>query len=336
MKMTKMGVSLWEAEQLIHGIRLSYGLDILAVVERRTVCGLVGTNVNWIWKPALENDDEQRLYDLARMTHYISQQGLPCGGPIPNRTGRFITIPYQGAKPGYLQMWLPGRHVNVTDKLERHAVIRAIAKLHMIGKLPVFQMGSSLHRGRLLSKLRMKQRTLQGIWSEANTRTMVLSPLESYIFGTMEHCIFEYENWLRKNGWMNTFCHRDLAPHNLLWNQSEDEEYAVSIIDFDHSGFDDPLHDVMQFTSHTIFLSNCTANDLEKMITTYAERTGLSNDRFELLCLLLRWPDILIRTVVEWYRHGYEQSKEIRVNHAVMKEEKRRQLLTEMLYARKF
>jgi Ser/Thr protein kinase RdoA (MazF antagonist) len=336
LKMTNMVVSPREAEQLIHGIRILYGIDIVAVVERRTVCGLVGTNSNWIWKPALDTDDERRLFDLARITHAIGGQGLSCAGPVPDKNGRFITVPYPGAKPGYLQMWLPGRHVNVKNQPERAGAIHAIAQLHLFGRHPAFQMTSTLNRGKLLPKLKMKQKTLQNVWAKASERTAVLAPFESYVRETMGQCIFEYENWLRTHQLVDTFCHRDLAPHNLLWHQTEKKEVPVSVIDFDHSGFDDELHDVLQFVSHTIFLSDCTASDLEQMVSHYREQTGLAEDRLELLWRLLSWPDILIRTVVEWCRHGYEPDKEIRLKYAVMKEERRRKLLKETTFARRF
>ncbi len=335
MKMTNMVFSPWEAEQLINGIRLQYGLDIQGIVERRSVYGLIGKEVNWIWKPIGEVDDELRLYELASMTNHISQQGLLCGGPIPSLYGRFISVPYAGARPGFLQLWLPGRHVNAANTEERRSAIRAIGRLHGLGRTINLTAFKTLHRGGLLSKMKMKMRTMQEVWPQAKERAQILESIEPYIWHTMEQCIFEYESSVKHNFPAACFCHRDLAPHNLLWNSRESGDFAISIIDFDHSGYDDPIHDVIQFTSHCVFLSDCSASDIEQMVMDYTLEVNLPEERLQLLRHLLSWPDILIRTVVEWCRHGFEPEKKIRVIHAVRKEERRMQLLKEIDFARK-
>ncbi len=332
MKMLEISAPYSEIEQLAQNIERIYGIQVDAIVVRRTVYGLVGKLSRWIWKSAGEQDDEERLQDLARMTHYLSKNGLTCAGPIQSGNGRLIASPYEGAKPGYLQSWIPGRHVEVTNRIERISSIRAIAKLHVLGSADKVQMNRRLQTGRLLSRMKMKQRTLRSIWITAKEKAPVLGVLESYIWRRITECISTYEAWLSQYGAPLAFCHRDLAPHNLLWQSNGrqnglEEDGVVSFIDFDHAGFDDPIHDFLQFTSHSLFLADCTARDLQEMADIYTYETKLVAGRVRLLWQLLSWPDILIRNVIEWHRHGYERDKQIRIAHAVQKEEKRRQLL---------
>ncbi len=332
MKMTDRVSQGREADWLAENIAHIYGLDIIAIVERRTVYGLVGKQNSWIWKPAEIQDDEERLYEISRITNYFGRQGLSWGNPLPSPMGRFIVIPYLGAKPGYLQKWLPGRHIDVTNVLERISAIRAIAKLHVLGASDGLIVNRELNRGRLLQKMRMKQRALLDVWKVARSAAPILTSIESHVWNTITGCISVYESSLLHQGCNLAFCHRDLAPHNLLWREADDgnlpgNEAAISLIDFDHSGFDDPLHDLLQFTSHTLFLADCNPSELNQMVETYVTEAHLKASQVGLVWRMLSWPDILIRNVVEWSRHGYCQDKQIRIIHAVQREEKRMRLL---------
>jgi Ser/Thr protein kinase RdoA (MazF antagonist) len=304
----------------------TYGLRLSAMIERRTVSGFVDSQGRkWLWKPAASHDDEERLAAIAHMVQQISPE-VSFAGPVPNQTGRFLSH-VTSEDVGYLQPWLFGRHVSPRVPLERVAAMATIGRLHQLTGQPRL-CRAELHRGSLMGKLRMKTKAVSAIWPELRAKSPLISSFEPMLRRRMEEILRTYEHAVhfpavmsRKSG-PQSFCHRDLAPHNLLWQDGQ-----VALIDFDHAGFDDPLHDAIQFLSHCMFLSSMTPTELRELVTTYEETANLPEERRQLFRKLLAWPDIFIRTAVEWCRQGCPASREPRLLYAIQKEQRRTALL---------
>lgn len=311
--------------ELARALAQHYGIQTVAVIRRRTVLGVVAEDgQRYIWKPLTLRDDEERLRALADLEPIFSNSMAPCALPLRTRAGAFIVELKEQKKRGYLQPWLSGRHVDVRVQQERLSVLKSLARVQKQSQLANRPGWSTLQRGTLYHKLRMKERALAKIWMSA---TSVYSPLKrmGHLVETQTMKVLQtYASYLanpRRQAVTDiAFCHRDLAPHNVLWQA----DGTVAWIDFDHAGYDDMLHDAVQFASHTVFLtSKLTAEDFAQMLDTYATEADLTRERKELLWVLASWPDILVRTVIEWARRGCDPADTTRLEYAMACEKRK-------------
>jgi len=318
-----------DSPQLTRWAANHYGLVGTVVIQMKTVCGILCRDgTKYIFKCQAVRDTEVRMQSLARMGLQLRDAGVDTAMPIPNRDGRFLSALWDESGYGYLQPWSLGRHVNFSAADERIAAVRAIGQFHRACEASRLSALPGLNNGTLLRKLRMKQRTLTQVWGEACSRCPELMSISRQVFGSMDSCLQTYVSWLsqRQQQTFQTFCHRDLAPHNLLMQA----DGRVVFIDFDHAGFDDPIHDVMQMASHSLFLADAQTDHFQQLYTAYTQSYALQPDRRALLWQLFAWPDVLIRTVVEWVRQGCSDSKRKRVRVAIAKERQRWSIVRSM------
>lgn len=304
-------------------IQSHYGIRVEAVVRKRSVVGIISTDdARYIWKPSLVSDTEERLRALSRMDVVYRATRTRCALPIPTQSGRFIVRIADG-RNGYLQPWIEGRHLQVQRRSERLGAIRSLAEVHRSAKSHRYPGREHLWRGTLLHKLRAKERALLRVWPTVERAQPFLRRWRKELAECMRDTIEFYEASMTnmQNPWLSnlSFCHRDLAPHNLL----VDDKESVGWIDFDHAGYDDMLSDPMQLISHTVFLSDLSTDDYMEMFEVYAEAAELDSRRAGLLHRLAGWPDIMIRTLLEWAKNGCPQSGETKVLYAVACERRR-------------
>ncbi|MDP9727254.1 phosphotransferase [Alicyclobacillus tolerans] len=313
------------AEGAIREIASYYGLNVIASIERRTVTGLITADgQNYVWKFAEEKDSEKRLAALSKVSQLLQEKGIRFAVALPNQNHVYLTRLHTIPSLGYLQPWLPGRHLNLGLPNERMAAIHALAQLHQI---PVQRMDASVlsHHTPLQQRIFLKARALSGVWKDACERCPPLEPFSVGVLKQVAQVLEEPAPFYRQLVEFRqlSFCHRDLAPHNLLVGPAQE----VQLIDFDQSGLDDPLYDVAQIANHSLFLGNLQAGDWRKMMDAYVEAAHLSPLRERLLWRILAWPDILARSLVEWAKRGYPADDWARVHYALKCESKRRQLL---------
>ncbi|WAH38416.1 phosphotransferase [Alicyclobacillus dauci] len=312
--------------ELVQAVSRWYGIDARAIVRRRTVQGIVAVDGSrYIWKPLSLRDDEERLAALAGLQDVFAESDTATALPLPTRDGHFIVRFSDQQGGGYLQPWLSGRHVEVAVRRERLAVIRSIARIQRSSQRLGFPHWSRLQRGTLLQKLRLKERAFSKIWTTLESEYAPLRAWKSKLQRQMQTVLQRYTAYLAEHqGQIKThfaFCHRDLAPHNVLFQPNK----GVAWIDFDHANYDDMLHDVMQFISHTTFLAQLSSEDFREMIDTYVEESEMSRDRTNLLWTLSAWPDILVRTLMEWYRNGCPADGVTRLDYAIACERRKEQ-----------
>jgi Ser/Thr protein kinase RdoA (MazF antagonist) len=244
------------APTLSEALYAAFGVEVDAIVTLKTVTGVVGKDgMRYIWKPARPRDTERRLAVVARIAEAMSADGLPAAGPLASRHGERLIETDSG--PGYLQPWLPGRHVRLSDAEERLTAVCTVAQVHRWSRRVPFladpHLGGpewqNVTGGVLPVKLRSKLQALHGVWGPAKDACPELAAVEKDVFRVSEEVVAAVEKaWQAHGGTCRTLCHRDLAPHNLLWMT---RAWPVSLIDFDHAGWDDPFLDFMQLLNHT-------------------------------------------------------------------------------------
>jgi Ser/Thr protein kinase RdoA (MazF antagonist) len=312
---------------LARSILRAYGLTIRAVVKLKTVYGLYcADDTKWILKPAPANETAERLQVLAYLTEQLKRQGLAMAGPIPCRSGEWFTR-IQG-ESWYLQPWLHGRHVNLMDSTERICAAQSLAQLHTGTKEYAAIFGNLFPAASLVRRLTRKEAALRAVWSKACSILPVLGRQEERLFSQMHTAVMAARQ-LHHDATPTSlvFCHRDLAPHNMLF--VDDVEPSVHLIDFDRAGFDLPYLDVIQLCNHSLHFAGPEGNLFRDIVRTYLEVAG-NEMSIEGLAGLLTFPDGLVRTVGEWAHAGFPERNQGKVKVA-MRHEQRRLVLCERM-----
>ncbi|MCL6636797.1 MAG: phosphotransferase [Alicyclobacillus sp.] len=327
-RMPESAVTAWRA-----AVAAAYGLRLRAVVRRRSVWGLIEEDgQKWIWKPVTVPADvaEPRLVVVARLAERLKPAGVVVAAPVMNRYGAFVSVCAE--QTGYLQPWLDGRHAQYANRQERLAAIATVAALHRA--LPVATLFDSavLYRGSLREKLRRKARFLQQSWPVIADRLPEVRGLWARLQAAAAEAV--RAAWSSQPLWpslrsehppLMAYCHRDLAPHNVLWQGGP----SLALLDFDQAGLDDPLGDVLQICNHTLFLAGAQPGLLRETVAVYQRTAGLTLERAEVLWLLLRFPDVWVRVASEWLEAGCPEAGRARVLYAAACEQARWQLWAE-------
>jgi Ser/Thr protein kinase RdoA (MazF antagonist) len=317
-------------EKLVQHLWRSYGIQAQAIIRRRTVLGIVDEDGHaYIWKPARLGDDEARLAALAGLQSVYQASGTDVALPLRARSGRYLTRVSDADTAGYLQPWLTGRHVDVSVAKERLRVLSSLAAVQRASQQAGFPGQQVLTRGTLLGKLRMKEKALWRVWPTVEAAYPVLRHWRQPTERRMTYVLQSYKTYLARHHDDTAdiaFCHRDLAPHNVLCQP----EGRIGWIDFDHANYDDMLHDAIQFVGHTVFLAALSAEAYRELVETYVAAAEIDTERAQLLWTLTTWPDVLIRVCVEWVRQGCRKEGITRIDHAIACERKRMRLQTEL------
>ncbi|SIT07283.1 aminoglycoside phosphotransferase family protein [Alicyclobacillus vulcanalis] len=291
-------------------VRDAYGIEVDAVVQKRTVWGVVSGNARYILKRARPQDSEARLEALARVLKQCERVGVASAGPLKTVQNTFCAADAQGTKY-YLQPWLDGRHVDVREEEERLAVARALARAQraMLGDPP-----RELCTSTLRDKWRAKLLLIERLQS---------APVDAEIAQSLRDVAARarqvYQAYLEDGPRRPAFCHRDLAPHNVLVGPGRN----IAFIDFDHAGYDDPFADPIQWVSHVAFLVPLDPIAYRRLWLAYAQAAELSEAGLAALVRLGAWPDMALRALAEALRAGSPESRMWRVRYALRREEDR-------------
>jgi len=283
----------------------------------RTVYGVQTGGGAMILKSYRGDGMRRRLEALADALDALVRSGVEAAPYMRTRDG----LPYVKEEDGLwtMQPWLPGRHLSLRRRKERLEAARALAKLH---KVPTGRMRERMFFLRvppLWEKYRYRLERAQ----EASLKALDLGRLwrpyaeqarESLqrLQGTPCQRAQERD---RKRG---TLCHRDPAPHNLIWAGK-----SAGIIDFDLAGYDARAHDLYQLLNHALYLNGWEEGLFREMILAYEEVLPLCGDNRQVLADLMLYPSLVIR---EWYDYGKTGDRKsllTRLNWAARQEERR-------------
>ncbi|MBF8378865.1 aminoglycoside phosphotransferase family protein [Alicyclobacillus mali] len=302
-----------DAGEMADLVRRAYGIVPDAIVQKRTVWGIVAGASRYILKRARPQDCEERLRALADVLRHYPGVGVAAAMPLATRTG---TMRASDGRGGwfYLQPWLEGRHVDVRDESERLAVTRALARAQRAA--PPGGLDSALAAATLRDKWRAKLQLLERLKG---------MPVEAEIADSLNRIAARaravYASYLDGTRPL-AFCHRDLAPHNVLVGPGG----SVMFIDFDHAGYDDPFADPIQWVSHVAYLVPLCQSAYRRLWLTYAQAAELGDEELVSLVRLGAWPDIALRALAEAFRGGEPERRVWRLRYAVRREEERARL----------
>lgn len=297
-----MAPSVIEHSSLTRSILRAYSLTVRAVVRMKTVYGLFCEDgTKWILKPAPSYESAARLRAVSALADCCREQGLILAGPVPCTSGEWF-VRWQGER-WYLQPWLAGRHVQFGEHAERLAAAKSLAQLHGITRPSAPAFAYLFPTAPLIRRLTSKQSALQAVWPDACAALPGLRRHQQMVFEGAQTAI-EAASRLTKaeDGTSLVFCHRDLAPHNLLL--VNERHLSVCLIDFDRAGFDTPYLDLLQLCNHSLYFAQPEADLFRELLEVYSNTPGAPFSPGSLRSLL-SFPDVLIRSVCEWAQAGF-------------------------------
>ncbi|AEJ44145.1 aminoglycoside phosphotransferase family protein [Alicyclobacillus acidocaldarius] len=302
-----------DAGEMADLVRRAYGIEAEAIVHKRTVWGIVAGTSRYILKRARPQDSEERLRALADVLRHYPRFGVAAASPLETARGTMRVSDGRGAWY-YLQLWLEGRHVDASDESERLAVTRALARAQRAA--PTQGVLRALQTATLRDKWRAKLQLLERL--KAVTADAEMAELLRRIAARARAVYASYVEGARPLA----FCHRDLAPHNVLVGPGG----TVMFIDFDHAGYDDPFADPIQWVSHVAYLVPLCSRSYQRLWLAYAQEAELHEEHLVSLVRLGAWPDMALRALAEAFRGGQSASRMWRLRYALRREEERARL----------
>lgn len=300
-----------------------YGITVDKVVSLKSVMGIVAADqTRWIWKYACAKDTELRLQALHSLVTELEGAGLTCAGPIPTQDERFL-VRLPSAEQGYLQPWLDGRHVDFSKRSERLETVSRLALMHRYTAPYRDHFASVLTTGNLHERLNRKRIAMAKAWPVAKEQLPQLIALEDLLWNGMERALAQLAAW--PGSLPLTFCHRDLAPHNVLYRKGQPQ--SIALIDFDQAGYDQPYLDILQMCNHALYFSDVGEGYFQEMLGAYTSRWPLPVEEELRIWELLSFPDLLIRSTIEWVANGCPQQGQAKVLASAAKERLRWRLL---------
>lgn len=310
-----------------------YGIEVKETVRLKSVIGVTAqSGERYIWKPALGDPQltTLRLEMVHRVSRLLWTRGFTAAFPIQNRRREWLSETGPGTY-GYLQPWLAGRHINLGSLQERLSAMATVGYLHRLS------LGWPLHDWatfcgpQLVTKVSAKRQACLRVWPMVTGRCSELAADQTALLAELE-AGYQAVVWLSEltssgpstaSDPVLVFCHRDLAPHNLLWT---DDGLDVSLIDFDLAGVDHPFTDVVQLANHTLSLTEPKPGLFRDLVSVHRRTAGWPAQVEPIIWQLFRFPDLLIRALVEWVNAGCPGTGKAKVIAAIDKERVRRQV----------
>ncbi|MCL6454426.1 MAG: phosphotransferase [Alicyclobacillus sp.] len=279
------------------------------VVE--TQCG-----TRYVWKTLSPRAHPLSLAAMPYLGVRLAARGIRVAAPVLGRDGRPLQ-PVAGngrsVRLGYLQPWCSGAPLQMADRQQRLGGLAATSAMHATLRrdVPAWLRAAGASSVPLYQKMRWKFRFLQAVLPRlcavlpglqarsaellrAAATALTALPPETGGGRAAESapppCV-DLPRWVPPLTW----CHRDLAPHNVLWREG-----VPVFIDFDQSAWDDPLGDVVQFCNHALWSDSVSQPDFFELLEVYRRLAALSDAEWVRLCRLAHFPDNLVRAAAEW------------------------------------
>jgi Ser/Thr protein kinase RdoA (MazF antagonist) len=309
-------------DDLLTALEESFGLAIQRSIRLRTVMGLQTSGGRMILKRYEGDGMRRRLEALGDALDAIVCAGVNAAPYLRTHRGQ----PYfreQRNRLWTMQPWLPGRHLSLCSREERLEAARALGRLHRVPTAQLMERSFFLRVPPLWEKYRHRLERAQ----EASLRELGMrdgwrpfAEQARQALGELQGANFQRALELdRQHG---SFCHRDPAPHNFIWQGD-----GAAVIDFDLAGYDVRAHDLYQLLNHALYLNGWEPGLFQEMIEAYDREMPLCPNNRRLLEALMRYPSLVVR---EWYdfgKSGDRKALRIRLKWAAMQEEKRRREL---------
>jgi len=285
----------WADGQSMQALADAYGLRIRAVLPLRSVVGLLTDSGKWMCKRYTKKQGitVERLQAVAVVRAQLAAEGH---GPAYLPTLQGESLWQYAGDPVTVEPWLAGRHADLSVSAERLAAVQAVARLHTARVLPPYALR---HPPTLMQKLawrleRADELFARGhligltkvewtLWRERAEETLrAISATELTELTAIDRARIIY-------------CHRDLAPHNVLIKAGS----PARLIDYDLSGVDTPIYDLHQLLGHIAFSVRGSSDYAAPMLQAYARLAPLSDRHAQVLVALAPFPGLLLRELGE-------------------------------------
>lgn len=285
----------WLTSDAAEELAAAYGFRIRATLPMRSVVGLLSDKGRLISKRYGQEKgmSYRRLLGIVKAKEALARRGLV--RPYLTTVSGEPLFAWLGA-PVTVEGWVKGRHVDLRDRRERLEAVRAVARLHR-QRIAIPSELKPDHT--LLHKLSGRlQRSRQAV--EAG-RLVGISQAEWGYFVERALRVLrvlstsKWESFIMDDKNAGVFCHRDLAPHNIMIERGS----PATLIDFDLAGMDSPIYDLYQLFDHVTYRAFPPQGWAEEMLRAYEQINPLSRRQRQALALLQSFPSLLLREVAD-------------------------------------
>ncbi|GIM47205.1 spore coat protein [Collibacillus ludicampi] len=298
-----------------------YHITVSGTVRMRSVVGILSEQGAFVLKKIEGYPSMNRITQLAEVLEKLQEKDVPVAPLLRTRKGKaFVRI---GDLFWIVQPWIKGHHCDFSNKEERLASVRSIARMH---QTPVALPAPSQNYlwtppldEKYGARLERCKRILHAERLPIKISSLWIKEAESAIVRLQGN---DYKQALKKDRERGTVCHRDLAPHNLIY-----KDRTAYLIDFDIAGIDVRAHDLYQVINHALFLNGWCERTVADILRTYQKVAPLCEANHKLLRTLFTYPALLLREVYEYRKEKERDSDKwrTRLEWTLAIEEQRRE-----------
>jgi Ser/Thr protein kinase RdoA (MazF antagonist) len=290
-----IALNAWFDASVRETVERVWGLSVLAELPLRSVVGLVTDRGRLIVKLHTGHRARaaQRLAALAAVRMQLARMGV-CTAPLLSRDGA-ASHPVGGGSI-VVEPWLRGQHADFRAQHDQCSAARAIAQLHCARPsipFPLDQAPTLLQK--LASRLASADQVVAGgrltgisIADWRHFRSLAESSLRAALQSPGLQMV-------RSDRLHGPFCHRDLAPHNILVRVGE----PAQLIDFDLAARDCAGADLYQLLTHIHYCVPADPGVTRRVLAAYESVRPLEAGNVDLLEQLCPYPAILLREVAD-------------------------------------
>jgi CotS family spore coat protein len=271
-----------------------YRINVSGTVRLRSVVGLYSEQGAFILKRVEGYPSMHRIHQLADVLENLDENHVPVAPLLRTRTGQpFVRI---SDFFWIVQPWIKGHPCDFCHPEERLAAVRSIAQMHLtpvalsataqtyLWTPPLYEKyGTRLERCKRILHVNRLPVRLPEQW---------IRDAEKAIVQLQEHV---WEPAFRDDRARGTVCHRDLAPHNLIF-----QDGTAHLIDFDLAGLDVRAHDLYQVINHALYLNGWAEQTVQDILRAYQAVAPLGEANLGVLRTLFLYPALLLREVYEY------------------------------------
>jgi Ser/Thr protein kinase RdoA (MazF antagonist) len=304
------------SSDLFAHLERAYGLAFGGTVRLRTVVGVKTSGGAMMIKRYQGTGMRRRLDALGEALDLAVQEGMEIAPYLQTRQGNYA-LEHDGGL-WTLQPWLPGRHTAMTERGERTAAASSLAKLHAVPIGGRIERAMFLQVPPLWEKYRYRLEKAQEATLKATSLRDLWRPFAERARSSLTRLRTVTQRALDQDLRHGSLCHRDPAPHNLIWQGG-----GTALIDFDLAGFDVRAHDLYQLLNHALYLNGWEPGLFTEMIEAYDRVYPIGQENGRVLEALLSYPALVVR---EWYEFGKSNDRRVfwsRLQWAVAQEQRR-------------
>lgn len=301
------------------GLKL-WGLKAQKVTRVRSVFRVLTAEGEYSLKAT--HDSPERIYFFDSVLRYVQKKGFLHLSPYIHTLNNEPFAVFAGENL-VLTPWVGNGEIRYRSLAEILAAVKVLANFHQLAEGYQPEAGIKVRdkQGKWVEKLAQRCGDIEFYLEQAEKKQGEFDKYflkhADWIWGHTKEAFqmlrdSEYQNKVLKSKETVQICHGDPASRNFVINRRG----QVYLIDFDSLKFDLPVIDLWRFFRRIMSRDQWDLQLSKELLNTYTQVRTLDSTDYQLLAILLRFPEKIWRILHKYYekrgRNGWSEERYLR------------------------